>query len=335
MIEPTPSRTDSGANSPQRDRRHFLSHGLLRPLGLAAGLGALVGVGGLTGCAAFDYTGPDAPQALPLPPRLEPRPRIALVLGSGGPRGYAHIGVLRVLEQAGIEPDLVVGSSVGALIGAFWASGLSAEEIDRMSFEGGPLTVFDPTPFADRGWIRGQRLQDYVNRGLDNRRIEELPRRLIVTAARRDDKAGRYFMRGNTGVAVRASGAMPGILSPVGIAGVEYEDGDEAYPVPVSAARATGARFVIAVDVTVRPGATPADASPSQRARDERRRARIAPEVALADFVFHPDLDYHAGPRRSYFIDSRARGEAHARERLPALQAALISRLSTQQGDRA
>lgn len=279
--------------------------------------------GTLGGCAAFDYTEPDAPRALRLPPPLDPPPRIALVLGSGGPRGYAHIGVLRVLEDAGIVPDLVVGSSAGALIGAFWASGLSAAEIDVRAFDGGPLTLFDPSPFADRGWIHGQKLQDYVNRGVGGRSLEQLPRRLIVTAARRDDKAARFFMNGNTGVAVRASGAMPGILAPVGIAGIEYEDGDEAYPVPVSAARATGAEFVIAVDVSARPGSTPPEASAAMHERDRRRRARIAPEVEQADFLFHPDLDYWAGPRRSYFIDARARGEAHARERLPALRAAL------------
>jgi NTE family protein len=279
----------------------------------------------LGGCAAFNYAAPDAPQALAMPPRLDPAPRIALVLGSGGPRGYAHIGVLRVLEDAGIVPDLVVGSSVGALIGAFWASGLSAAEIDRRSFDGGPLTVFDPSPFADRGWIHGQKLQDYVNGGIGGRRIEQLPRRLIVTAARRGDKAATFFVSGNTGVAVRASGAMPGIISPVGIAGVEYEDGDEALPVPVSPARAAGARFVIAVDVSARPGSTPPDATAAQRERDRRRRARIDPEVARADFLLHPDLDYRAGPWRSYFVDARARGEAHARERLPALQAALAA----------
>lgn len=311
---------------------HLRIDGLPAPVGRRAVVAALLWplAAAMGGCAAFDYTGADAPLALPTPPRLDPTPRIALVLGSGGPRGYAHIGVLRVLEEAGIEPDLVVGSSVGALIGAFWASGLSATDIDKRSFEGGPLTVFDPSPFADRGWIRGQKLQDYVNRGVGGRRIEQLPRRLIVTAARRTDKAGRYFATGNTGVAVRASGAMPGIISPVGIAGVEYEDGDEAYPVPVSAARAAGAQFVIAVDVSARPGTTPASASAAMRERDRRRRTRIDPEVALADFLFHPALDYWAAPRSSYFVDARVRGEAHARERLPALRAALDARFGHQ-----
>lgn len=285
--------------------------------------GALGSLPGLVGCAAFDYRLPDAPQALLQPPLLQPRPRIALVLGSGGPRGYAHLGMLRVLEEAGVVPDLVVGSSVGALIGSFWASGLGAAQLDAVSLDGGPLTVFDPSPFADRGWIRGQRLQDYVNQGLSGRPLEQLPRRVIVVATRRSDKQPVCFAQGNAGVAVRASAAVPGIVSPVGIAGTEYEDGDESLPVPVSVALAAGSEFVIACDVTVRPGSTPATASAAQRERDVRRRARIAPEVARAHFLLHPDLDYRAGPRRSYFLDARARGQAHASERLPALLAAL------------
>jgi len=314
-----PRSAEPGASeAPRLSRRHLLALGLAAPA--------------LGGCAAFDYRAADAPRALRQMPSLEPRPDIALVLGSGGPRGYAHIGVLRVLEEAGIVPDLVVGSSVGSVIGAFWASGLDAAEIDARSFEGGPLTVFDPTPFADRGWIRGQRLQDYVNGGLRGRSLEQLPRRLIVVATRRDDKTPRFFASGNAGVVVRASSAMPGIVSPVGISGIEYEDGDESLPVPVTPARQAGARFVIAVDVSARAGATPPDASAALRERDARRRARIDPEVARADFVIHPDLEYRAGPFKSYFVSSRRRGEAHARERLPALKSALKAALDERLG---
>ncbi|QHE77447.1 patatin-like phospholipase family protein [Hydrogenophaga sp. PBL-H3] len=277
----------------------------------------------LSGCAAFDYRESDAPQAMAAVPRLEPPPRLALVLGSGGPRGYAHIGVMRVLEEAGVVPDLVVGSSVGAVLGAFWASGLSAARIDELSLQGGPLTLFDPSPFADRGWVHGQKLQDYVNRGIGQRAMENLPRRLVVVATERETKAARYFMRGNTGVAVRASSAMPGIISPVGIGGVEYEDGDESLPVAVSAARAAGAHFVIAVDVSPGAGATPPDASDALRQRDLRRRARIEPEVAKADFLIHPPVGYWARPARSYFLESRQIGESAARALMPALEQSL------------
>lgn len=277
----------------------------------------------LAGCAPFNYQGPDSPRPLTTLAPLDPPPRIALVLSSGGPRGYAHIGVMRVLEEAGIEVDLVVGTSVGSLLGAFWADGRSATELDALSQEGGPLTLFDVSVFADRGWIHGQRLQDYVNARLGNRPIEQLQRRLVVGATRRDGKTPVFFSRGNTGVAVRASSAVPGVLSPVGIEGVEYEDGDESLPLAVRAARQAGALYVIAVDVTPRPETEPEDASPAQRERVAKRRARIAPEAALADYVIHAELAFDASPLPSYFRYARATGERSARRHLPLLLADL------------
>jgi NTE family protein len=288
---------------------------------LLAGLGLSVV---LAGCAPFNYVGPDSPVAQTQVVPLLPRPRVALVLGSGGPRGYAHIGVMKVLEESGIPFDLVVGSSVGALIGAFWAHGFSATEIDTIAASGGPLTLFDLSPFADRGWIHGQRLQDYVNSQLGGQAIEKLRRPLIVTATKRDDKSPVFFQRGNIGVAVRASSAVPRIISPVGIEGTEYEDADESLPLAVRAARQAGARFVIAVDVSARPGTAPEGISKDMLARDELRRSRIDPEVAGADFVIHAELDYLAAPSQAYFRAAQAGGEATARKRLPALLQSLL-----------
>jgi NTE family protein len=283
----------------------------------------------LSGSAAFNYGEADAPVALPMVQPFDPRPDIALVLGPGGPRGYAHIGVMRVLDEAGIQPDLVVGTSVGALLGVLWASGLSAAEIDARSLQAGPLTVFDPSLFADRGWIHGRRLQDYVNDGVDGRRLQDLQRRVIVVATRRDDGTPRFFTTGNAGVAVRASAAVPGLVSPVGIAGVEYEDGDASLPLAVSAARAAGARFVIAVNVYAGPESTPSDVSEALRERDVLRRARIDREVAKADFLLHPDVGYHASPLPSFSAECRRIGEATARAGLPALRDKLARRSMT------
>lgn len=280
----------------------------------------------LSSCTAYNYQAADAPVASKAVLRSDATQKIAVVLGSGGPRGYAHIGVLKVLEQAGIKPDLIVGSSVGALIGAFWAAGYSADQIDQMSNLGNPLTLFDPNPFADRGWIMGQKLQDFVNNNLNNQRIEDLPIRLIVVATKRDDNQARYFERGNLGVAVRASGAIPGIFSPVGIQGIEYEDGDESLPVPVSAAIAAGATFVIAVDVSAHENSTPPQISEEMRASDISRRMRIDPEVKKADFLIHPDLGYWASAREAYFLKCKRIGEQTARESLPTLLSALEAR---------
>ena len=181
----------------------------------------------LTGCSSFNYIGADSPTPLVSVPAMSPKPKIALVLGSGGPRGFAHIGVMKVLEEAGIEYDLVVGSSVGSLIGAFWANGYNASQIDEISRQGGPLTVFDFSLFADRGWIHGQRLQNFVNDRLGPQKIEAMPRRFIAVATRIQDKQPVFFNSGNVGVAVRASSAVSKVFSPVGIQGIEYEDGDE------------------------------------------------------------------------------------------------------------
>jgi NTE family protein len=284
---------------------------------------ALVLAASLAGCAPFNHTGLDSPIAQPTVAAFKPPPRVALVLSGGGPRGYAHIGVMRVLEEAGIEVDLVVGTSVGSLLGAFWADGRTATEIDTLSRQGGPLTLFDLNLFADRGWIRGQRLQDYVNGQLVHRDIERMPRRLVIAATRRDDQSTVFFTNGNAGVAVRASSAVRGVISPVGIEGTEYEDGDESLPLAVRAARQAGARFVIAVDVTATLESAPPGRPPAELERVARRLARIAPEAALADFVIHADLQYMASPLRSYFDYARQAGEARARVLLPDLQASL------------
>lgn len=288
--------------------------------GLAAGL---IAAAALTSCARFDYGARDSPVAAETVEPMTPQPRIALVLGSGGPRGYAHVGVMRVLEEAGVEVDLVVGTSVGSLLATFWADGRSAAQIDALSQTGGPLTLFDINPFADRGWIRGQRLQDYVNDRVTGRTLETMPRRLVIGATRRNDKTPVFFTTGNPGVAVRASSAVPGVLSPVGILGTEYEDGDESLPLAVRAARQAGALYVIAVDVTPRLDSAPPDASPAERERVARRIARIAPEASQADFLIHPDIGFAASPRPSYFRHARAAGEARARHLLPMLLADL------------
>jgi NTE family protein len=209
--------------------------------------------------------------------------------------------------------------TVYTLIGAFWAFGCNAAELDAAARSGGSLTLFDVSLFADRGWIRGQRLQEYVNDRLGHASLEQLPRRLIVAATRRDDKLPVFFERGNVGVAVRASSAVPGVISPVGIQGTEYEDADESLPVAVRVARQAGAQFVIAVDVSARAGKAPAGTSSALLERDARRRSRIDPETRLTDFLIHPDLDYAASPRASYFVQAQIAGEAAARELLPAL----------------
>lgn len=278
------------------------------------------------GCASFDYAEADSPTALLSIPPMNPPPKIALVLGSGGPRGYAHIGVMKVLEEAGIEYDLVVGSSVGSLIGSFWANGYSASQIDELSKQGGPLTVFDFSLFADRGWIHGQRLQNFVNERLSHQKIEAMPKKFIAVATRIQDKQPVFFNSGNVGVAVRASSAVSKVFSPVGIQGIEYEDGDESLPVAVRAARQAGATFVIAVDVTALPGSAPSNTPEARLEREIKRRAKIDPELLNADFVIHPDMGFSTTPTSSFFKQARQSGEDTAKLLLPKLKQAIAAK---------
>lgn len=255
----------------------------------------------------------DTPRPLSVVPAMNPQPRVALVLGSGGPRGYAHIGILKILEEYDVEVDLVVGSSVGALIGAFWSAGYSAEQISGMAAEGGPLTLFDFSLFLKKGWIKGQRLQDYVNINLNNANIQQLPRSLIVVATNENTGEATFFEQGNVGIAVRASGAVLNIFAPVVINDVHYIDAEESLPVAVAAAHQAGAQFIIAVDVSAREGSAPPGTKDKQLQKDAQRRSRINPQLAMADFVMHPDLDYKAGPWRSYFVAAELEGERYAR----------------------
>ena len=183
--------------------------------------------------------------------------------------------------------------------------------------------MFDPSLFADRGWIHGTKLQNYVNRELQDRRLEELLYPVIIVATERDNKTPSFFTTGNSGVAVRASSAMPGIISPVGINNIEYEDGDVTLPLAVSAARAAGAQFVIAVNVYPKIESIPADASDRSRNEVLRREKLIAPELKLADFIIHPVTPYSPSPRKRFFKASRTAGEQEANAKLPALLRAL------------
>ena len=223
-----------------------------------AGLVAL----SLVGCA----TAP-APSPPPQPPTVRPDvvvqapapvpkrlPRVGLALGGGAARGFAHVGVIQVLEQNGIRPDLVVGTSAGALVGALYASGKDAAELLRAAESMDEAALTDWTlPFGQRGVLRGQAVARYVSAQVQGRPIEALPLPLGVVATDLATGEGILFRRGDTATAVRASSAVPGVFQPVEIAGREYVDGGLVAPVPVQYARQMGAELVIAVDISSAP----------------------------------------------------------------------------------
>ncbi len=202
----------------------------------------------LGGCAS-------APQALP-PPPAPPEPAIhhtiALVLGGGAARGFAHIGVIKALESQGIRPDIVVGTSAGSVVGALYAAGHSGFDLQKISMKMDEGKIGDWTLSA-RGFVKGEFLQDFVNREVGNLPIEKLQKPFAAVATDLQTGESVAFRYGNTGMAVRASSSVPGIFQPVGIRGREYVDGGLTSPVPVETARKMGADIVIAVDVSSRP----------------------------------------------------------------------------------
>lgn len=195
---------------------------------------------------------PDAP--VPTVVVVKTPPRIGLALGGGAARGFAHIGVIQVLEEAGIRPTLVTGTSAGSLVAAIYASGKTGNQLQRVADTMEEATIADWTlPIFSRGMLRGEALARYVNTQVSSRLIENMPLPLGIVATDLNSGQGMLFQRGDTGTAVRASSSVPAVFQPVKISGREYVDGGLVSPVPVRAARSMGAELVIAVDISSPP----------------------------------------------------------------------------------
>lgn len=177
------------------------------------------------------------------------RPVIAFALGSGAARGFAHVGVLNVLEAHGIKADIVVGSSAGSVVGALYAGGIRGQALREAAtnLETSELTDW---AYPNRGVVKGASLQNYINELLQNRNIESLETKFVAVVT--DLQSGKLVTlnQGDTGMAVRASSAIPGLVQPVAFNGGEYIDGGIVSPIPVKVARSLGADLVIAVDVS-------------------------------------------------------------------------------------
>ena len=220
----------------------------------------LAGGVALGGCASFS---PPLEAASP-PAAVEPLPfasrrPVALVLSGGSARGFAHIGVIKVLEETGILPDLIVGSSAGSIVGALYASGLSSAELQEA------LGEMDGSVFGDLtfpkigglpgslGLVKGERLRNFVRDHARQPLIEHFPIRFAAVATELRTGMPHAFNSGEAAMAVLASSAVPGVIAPVRIADRYFGDGQISSPIPVEAARRLGAKVVIAVDVIYPP----------------------------------------------------------------------------------
>lgn len=216
------------------------------------GLGAAVLLSGCSSLAPVEAPAPPAPAARRLP-------TVGLALGGGAARGFAHVGVIQVLEEAGLRPDLVVGTSAGSLVAALYASGRSGAQLQQVAEAMEEAAFTDWTlPIFSRGMLRGEALARYVNAQVGNKLIEQMALPLGIVATDLGSGSGVLFQRGDTGTAVRASSAVPALFQPVKIGTREFVDGGLVSPVPVRFARQMGAEVVIAVDISSAPEGNPA-----------------------------------------------------------------------------
>jgi NTE family protein len=266
--------------------------------------------------------------AAPAPLLVAPlaKPKIALVLGGGAVRGFAHVGVIKLLDIMDIKPDLIVGTSAGSVVGALYAAGNDGFRLQELAWDLDQSTLTDWSPFG-KGLVRGQALEDYINRTVENRTIERLKRPFACVATRLSDGQPLLFRTGNVGRAVRASSSVPGVFEPVTIDGQEYVDGGLVAPVPVRIARELGADFVIAVDVA---------STPLRESHDTKLDIMLktytimgqsirAAELPLADVVITPLLDKVDSDNFATKNQAILAGERAALAALPQIRAKLAA----------
>lgn len=222
------------------------------------------------------------------------RPRLAVVLGGGSARGFAHIGVVKAFEARGIQPDMIVGCSAGSLVGAFWAAGVSGDRMEELALRVRDTEIIDLVQgTAPRGMVTGQALQNFVSQSLKGQVIESFPTRFAAVATRYPQGDLAVLRTGDPGFAVRASCSIPGVFVPAEQGGQEYLDGGLISPVPVRTARQLGADLVVAVDVG---GAEQGGEPPAglfellQRSFEIMSHSLRSNETAAADIVIRPDV---------------------------------------------
>jgi len=274
------------------------------------------------------------------------KPVIALVLGGGGAKGFAHVGVIKALEARGIKPDLIVGSSVGSFVGSLYASGMTANHLEHLALTTTDNELTDFT-LAYQGIIEGVKLKDFVNAQVGQRPIEALPIRFAAVATEKHTGKQAVFTSGNTGLIVQASCSVPNVFIAPRIpeqVGKKYVDGGVSSLVPVDAARALGADVVIAVDITDATSTSKADGQRNiwsmmeqsyvamqNTAKDGTAKGKYSQgglpvsqgEVNRADVIIRPKVAHISSVDTSRRSETITAGEKAANEKLAAIAEAI------------
>lgn len=298
-----------------------------RPLGLLS-VAAVAACSGMTPASTTPGPSVSTPASGSL---SSPTPvKVGIALGGGAAKGFAHIGVIKMLEANGFAPAVVAGTSAGSVVGALYASGMTAFELQEKAVALDEAQIRD-LQLSFGGLVLGQRLEDYVNEQVQRRPLEQLAKPFVAVATRLEDGERTVFARGNTGQAVRASSSVPGLFQPVVIGKYRFVDGGVVSPVPVDAARQLGADVVIAVDISNKArGQSPADmlGTIGQSIAIMGQKLGQA-ELARADIIVRPQvLDIGAADftqRASAILEGEKAALAvmpQIRERIAQLQAA-------------
>ncbi|RZJ60641.1 MAG: patatin-like phospholipase family protein [Acidovorax sp.] len=255
--------------------------------------------------------------------------KVGIALGGGAAKGFAHIGVIKMLEANGLAPAVVSGTSAGSVVGALYASGMNAFEMQEKAVALDEAKIRD-LQLSSGGLVLGQKLEDYVNEQVGRKPLEQMAKPFAVVSTRLEDGERTVFARGNTGQAVRASSSVPGVFQPVTIGKYHFVDGGIVSPVPVDAARQLGADIVIAVDISNKArGQTPGNmlGALGQSIAIMGQKLGEA-ELARADVVIRPKVldigpaDF--GQRASAILEGEKAALAampQIRERIAQLQA--------------
>ncbi len=267
---------------------------------------------------------------VPKPPPLMPSPKppkIALVLGAGASRGFAHIGVLKILESNKIPIHMVVGTSAGSFVGSLYAYGFDAYRLQTMAFAIQRDDIVD-LMVPDNGFFKGEKLENYVNWALRDTPIEKLQIPFYAVATNIQTGEETVFGTGNTGTAVRASCSIPGIFRPVKLSGGTYVDGGVVSPIAIDAARRYGADFVIAVDISSILASSPPQSTIETILQSiDIMHAKISQiQLAKADVVIRPNVGHIGAADFTKRHEAILEGEKATLAALPAINQ-IISRI--------
>ena len=251
--------------------------------------------------------------------------KVGLALGGGAAKGFAHIGVIKMLEANGIHPVVVTGTSAGSVVGALYASGMDAYALQQKAVALDEASIRDVSLFSG-GVVKGQKLEDYVNAQVGGRKFEQLKKPFAAVATRLEDGQRTVFVRGNVGQAVRASSSIPGVFEAVSIGKYHDVDGGVVSPVPVDAARDLGAEFVIAVDISSKANGVADSASLLGNVNQSitiMGQKLGALELARADSVIRPKVTDIGATDFAQKHRAILEGERAAQAMLPQIKAKL------------